>query len=256
MVHTSTVLGGLGLVYYSWALTSDVIVNPMTSMQPSSWRCGSKSWCSLGWPHGIVPAQYLQHTLITSLPCSTRRWCVLLSFYFLSWCTWGCWGRADTVTSSPGLWLSGLYHHTERGETQDTCNRLQIEIIQLLFGWLWSVDLLADTSFLLELLKNLLYLQTHSSAHGLQHHGLQLILLTSISDLLKMLQSEIRLTHPTTPTNHSAHNWAPQACSSFESEQEICWWEETFLSVQRHRQTDGFINSVNSPPLWCAWLGL
>lgn len=38
----------------------------MTSIQPSSWRWGSKSWCSLGCPQGIVPAQYLQHAHVTS----------------------------------------------------------------------------------------------------------------------------------------------------------------------------------------------
>lgn len=38
------------------------MVKPITSMQPSSCRCGSKSWCSLGFPHGMVPAQYLVHT--------------------------------------------------------------------------------------------------------------------------------------------------------------------------------------------------
>lgn len=41
------------------SLTRDVMVKPMTSIQPSSWRCGSKSWWSPGWPHGTVPAQYL-----------------------------------------------------------------------------------------------------------------------------------------------------------------------------------------------------
>lgn len=46
-------------------LTSDVMVKPMTSIQPSSWRCGSKSWCSLGCPQGIVPAQYLQYAHVT-----------------------------------------------------------------------------------------------------------------------------------------------------------------------------------------------
>lgn len=41
-------------------LTRDVMVKPITSMQPSSWRCGSKSWCSPGLPQGMVPAQYLR----------------------------------------------------------------------------------------------------------------------------------------------------------------------------------------------------
>lgn len=96
-------------------LTSDVMVKPMTSIQPSSWRCGSKSWCSLGCPQGIVPAQYLQHTHVTSLGffdwIITSKWSVK-SFPFLLQHTWGCWGRAGTVASSPGLWLSGLFHHT------------------------------------------------------------------------------------------------------------------------------------------------
>lgn len=40
-------------------LTSEAMVKPMTSMQPSSWRCGSKSRWSPVFPHGMVPAQYL-----------------------------------------------------------------------------------------------------------------------------------------------------------------------------------------------------
>ncbi|TNN36644.1 hypothetical protein EYF80_053190 [Liparis tanakae] len=38
----------------------EAMVKPMTSMQPSSWRCGSKSRWSPVFPHGIVPAQYLE----------------------------------------------------------------------------------------------------------------------------------------------------------------------------------------------------
>ncbi len=42
------------------ALTSEAMVKPITSMQPSSCLCGSKSLWSPVLPHGMVPAQYLQ----------------------------------------------------------------------------------------------------------------------------------------------------------------------------------------------------
>lgn len=41
-------------------LTREAMVKPMTSMQPSSCRCGSKSRWSPVLPQGMVPAQYLR----------------------------------------------------------------------------------------------------------------------------------------------------------------------------------------------------
>lgn len=49
------------IFFFGWfLLTSEAMVKPMTSMQPSSCRCGSKSRWSPVFPHGMVPAQYLQ----------------------------------------------------------------------------------------------------------------------------------------------------------------------------------------------------
>ena len=41
--------------------TKDVVVNPITSRNPSSWRCGSNV-VGLGFPQGVVPAEYLSVT--------------------------------------------------------------------------------------------------------------------------------------------------------------------------------------------------
>ncbi len=61
--HTSLYMWGHAPTWGTSEIhTSEVIVNPMTSMYPSSWRWGSKSWCSLGFPQGVVPAQYLRNT--------------------------------------------------------------------------------------------------------------------------------------------------------------------------------------------------
>lgn len=133
-----------------WVLTSDVMVNPITSMQPSSWRCGSKSWCSLGWPHGIVPAQYLQHTLITSL-------CVLPDFGVFYTVFTSCLGVLPVLVYlgmlrksrhcnfiSWTLAVRSVPSHWERG------NRIHVKSADWDPPppvWLaWSVDLLADKS--------------------------------------------------------------------------------------------------------------
>lgn len=133
------------LFCFGWfLLTSEAMVKPMTSMQPSSCRCGSKSRWSPVFPHGMVPAQYLQERT-TQWHAGSRRLNHSLVSQDVQFSadlklhrnplTWECLETRCTETSAPEFWESSQFRHTEedRGRQRDV---IRLDIVKKPFNML------------------------------------------------------------------------------------------------------------------------